>query len=687
MNRLSRSLALVLASTWSTMLCAQGDPMPMRAQTIHLYNGEVKILPVYDVRRVALGNGKLLSVTNLPKQLIMIGTGVGDTNMLLWNKNGYVRAYNIDISAENSSQVASDLRATLGGIPGLRIESRGGQVVLSGDITPEDAKRVDAVTQNLKTGVVNLTHAANVDMKRMVYLDVQVVDFKKSVLKNLGINWQQAMAGPVLGVVGSAISNPYYHIGDLTQGGQISNQMVGPGGTLTGLPNQMPFSRYFGITTSLSSVINLAVQNGDAYVMANPQLSTRSGGDATFLAGGEVPIPVSSALGQTTVTYKNYGVQLNIKPVADRYGNIEASVDTEVSQIDPSVIVDGFPGFLTRKTSSIVNVRSGQTIVMSGLVQATGSNTLNKFPWLGDVPILGALFRDTNFQSSRDELVIFVTPEVINPDSPVNHEMINRGVHIARQFNSSDMGRPVWMPGFGIGPGSHMPNPNPPKPVHSEAVPGAQPATAAPTSPATSPNPVVVTQPLHTPAHTPVPAVTQPLHASAARTSTPAVTQPLHTSAPKPAAKPVWIIGKDNKQPGPAPASSNGAGVTVVPVPMFVPRVAEVKSGRFELPAWPVAQPLGTWDVQVAMAPVPKSIEAGATGQLPRVGRRAASWSPALQGQRMAAALFPSPERSTPGLLRQPPAGLRLTGNHVPSSPSFALAAAIYQPMPGAPIH
>ena len=551
MNRLTRSLALVLVSACSTLLCAQASPEPIRADTIHLYNGEVKILPVYNVRRVAVGNGKLLSVTNLPKQLIMIGTGVGDTNMLLWNSRGEVSAYNIDVSAENTQQIAANLRATLGGIPGLRIESRGGQVVLAGDITPEDAKRVSTVAQNLRGGVVNLTHAVNVDMKRMIYLDVQVVDFKKSVLKDLGINWQQAMSGPVLGVVGAAIDNPYYHIGDLSQGGQISNALQGPGGVLTGLPNQMPFSRYFGITTSLSSVINLAVQNGDAYIMANPQLSTRSGGDATFLAGGEVPIPVSSALGQTTVTYKNYGVQLNIKPVADRYGNIEASVDTEVSQIDPSVIIDGYPGFLTRKTSSMVNVKSGQTIVMSGLVQATGSNTLTKFPWLGDVPILGALFRNKNFQADRDELVIFVTPVVFNPDSRVNHEMIGRAVHIARQFNDSDMGRPVYMPGFGIGPASHLPDPN----RTSAAAPAP---AAAPVSPQS--------------AAAPQSAQTQPLHPAA---------------APPPAAKPVWIIGKDNKpqpaqtqplqaspmQPQPAAAGSSAGGVALVPIAAPAPRV------------------------------------------------------------------------------------------------------------------
>ena len=607
MNKLSRSLALVIAGAFSTLMGAQAAPWPMRAETIHLYNGEVKILPVSDVRRVAVGNGKLLSVTNLPKQLIMIGTGVGDTNMLVWNKRGAVMAYNIDVSADDTRQMATNLRESLAGIDGLHVQARGGQVVLSGDVTADAEKQIGLAVQNLKGNVINLTHAVTVEMKRMVYLDVQVVDFKKSVLKNLGINWQQSMAGPVLGVVGSAIDNPYYHIGDLTQGGRESNQLQGNGGPLTGLPNQMPFSRYFGITTSLGSVINLAVQNGDAYILANPQLSTRSGGDATFLAGGEVPIPVSSALGQTTVTYKNYGVQLNIKPMADRFGNIEASVDTEVSQIDPSVVIDGYPGFLTRKTSSVVNVHSGQTIVMSGLVQATGSNTLTKFPWLGDVPIIGALFRDRNFQADRDELVIFVTPVVFNPHSKVNHEAVNRGTDIARKFNKSDMGRPVWMPGFGVGPAAHLPNPNPPpKARPGKVMTAVQPTPAKPSAPVTHP------------------AVVAPATSAAAEPSapvpSPAQTHPLGSSTPATsAAKPVWIIGRDNKQQGnsgqsaPAPATTIAGGLTllvpsrVLGLRVHAPASASLGaplaiSPRWKSPVVAVVQPQGVRHFAVALA-------------------------------------------------------------------------------------
>lgn len=557
MNRSLRFLAGLTLGICATAT-SWAAPAVRTPETLHLYNGEVKILPAHDLVRVAVGNGKLLSVTHVKNQLIMIGTGVGSTNLLLWNKRGWVHAYNVDVSAQDSQQVGADLRASLADIPGLEVDARGGRVVLSGDITPEDAKRIEASTQGMKD-VVNLTHPNTVDMKRMVYLDVQVVDFKKSVLRNLGINWQNAIAGPVVGVVGQAVNNPYYRIGDLSQGGQNSNLLQGPGGPLIGLPTQGPLAKYVGITTTLSSVINLAVQNGDAYVLANPQLSTRSDGDATFLAGGEVPIPIAGVLGQVSVQYKQYGVKLNIKPVADKFGNILANVDAEVSQIDPSVNIAGYPGFLTRKTSSEVNVHTGQTIVLSGLVQAIGANTMNKFPWLGDIPLLGALFRNKDFQANRDELVIFVTPVVFDPDSRVNREVVHRGVAVLKQFNKG-YGRGVYMPGFGVGPGSHLPPPanaegGPENTAGPRVMGGTHPVQAAP-APQVEPMAPAQTQALQSPI---------PASSAAAPTAPPAAAAP--TPVAVTASSPANAAAGPGTESAPAPVAVPAAEAATVPAP------------------------------------------------------------------------------------------------------------------------
>jgi len=187
-----------------------------------------------------------------------------------------------------------------------------------------------------------------------------------------------------------------------------------------------PFKTYFGIATEIGSRLNLLASNGDAMILAEPNLSCRNGGVARFLAGGEVPLPVVNALGQTTVTYKEFGIQLDIEPAADESGAIFAKLRTEVSALDSSVSVQGLPGFLKRMTQTEVNVRDGQTIVIAGLLNEESAKDIRKFPGLGDVPIIGTLFRSTRFQNQQTELVVFVTPRIQHADSERNAAAIDK---------------------------------------------------------------------------------------------------------------------------------------------------------------------------------------------------------------------------------------------------------------------
>ena len=201
-------------------------------------------------------------------------------------------------------------------------------------------------------------------------------------------------------------------------------------------PRVSPPRAYLGIATSITSQINLAVQQGDAYILATPELSTRSGGEAKFLAGGQIPIVTpASGLNPATVNYKDYGIKLSINPMADDRNNIMATIKTELSTIDPATGTPEQPGFLTRSTDSEINVRNGETIVLSGLVNTDLSNQVDKFPWLGDLPILGALFRSTNFRNNRSDLVIFVTPMIVDPNSTLTRERIEKAKEIREKFD------------------------------------------------------------------------------------------------------------------------------------------------------------------------------------------------------------------------------------------------------------
>lgn len=169
------------------------------------------------------------------------------------------------------------------------------------------------------------------------------------------------------------------------------------------------------MSSTITSKINFLSSNGDAVTLAEPTLNCINGGQATFLAGGEVPYPVTGANGQVTVEFKEYGIKLNISPRVDAQGNISTSILSEISQLDQAVSVMGAPGLLTRRTQTQVNVVTGETIVLSGLLSAEQSNDLSELPGLGRLPVIGKLFGSEGFRKNLTELVIFVTPELIEP--------------------------------------------------------------------------------------------------------------------------------------------------------------------------------------------------------------------------------------------------------------------------------
>jgi len=233
-----------------------------------------------------------------------------------------------------------------------------------------------------------------------ILMKVKIVEFLTSKLRELGIKWNSTIDGPTAAGAVDLQSNNLFR-------GSSSNSIF------NSLPLRVnPLQTYFGIATEIKSKINLMVQAGDAFTIAEPTLSTKNGGKAKFLAGGEIPVSTTSAFGQAQIEYKEYGIKLNIAPVADEYGNISANLMTEVSRLDFSTSVNGQPGFLTRRTETEVSVKDGQTIVISGLINQEQSRDADKVPFLGNIPIIGYLFKSERFQSKKAELVIFVTPSV-----------------------------------------------------------------------------------------------------------------------------------------------------------------------------------------------------------------------------------------------------------------------------------
>lgn len=385
-----------------------------------MFVGEIQTIPASQVHRVAIGNGGLVSTKFIDeKQMLLIAEAVGDTSLVLWSPQGQIQRYIIRIGPKDSVfayRIATDV---LGDISGITIAPMGPQVAITGSASPTQILRINALAQRFPQ-IIPLMKELDVEMKKMIYMKVQILEAKKSFSEAIGLSWPGAFAGPQMAFAGNL-------------GG--STNPIGAAATATTIPLGLTGMRtYLGMASLIQSTINLAKSNGDLTILAEPELSARSGGTAQFLAGGQIPIQTAGALGTTSITYKDYGIKISIKPAADDKGNVIATLRAELSQLDQSTSVANTPGFLTRTAETEINVKSGQTMVISGLINRDMQNDVTKIPGLGDLPIVGRLFRSDSFRGGRSDLLIAVTPVVVDPNSSMNQERIEKGVEMKERF-------------------------------------------------------------------------------------------------------------------------------------------------------------------------------------------------------------------------------------------------------------
>ena len=407
--KLKRSLAILGLFFVSGISC--------QAYALDIFAGEAKTINVPGVTRIAVGNGKLVSVSAIGSgQVLMLGESPGETSIHFWSKGGKETDLRVNVLPTDSGRLLQEVNGMLSGVKNVSSRIVADKIVLEGDnVSDETQEKLKEIVKRYPQ-VVNFV--GKVGWENMIYMDVKVVEFRKNALDEIGINWQKSIAGPTFATAGD------FHTNNLFRANAAPDTWNNDGQKVSLPLNVKPFKTYFGLVTEITSRLNFLESNGDAYTLAEPKLSCRSGGEAKFLAGGEVPIPVTSALGQTQVIFKQYGVVLNIKPVADSTGTVFAKIKTEVSAIDPSVVVLGVPGFLTRSTETEINVHEGETLVISGLLSNDASKDTDKVAGLGDIPVLGSLFRSSNFRNKKTELLVFITPRIVSAKSEENKAQI-----------------------------------------------------------------------------------------------------------------------------------------------------------------------------------------------------------------------------------------------------------------------
>lgn len=378
--------------------------------------GEVKVLGLPDVARVAVGDGHVVNaVTTDEKEVIVFARNEGSTTMQVWSESGRRRHYQIEVAAEGARQVRQELRSVLERIPNATISVIGDKLVVEGDdLSDDDRERVGELAKRYPQ---MLDFTGQVGWDRMVLLDVQVVEVPRAQLQELGLRWSTGSSGGLN--AGLAWDGGSRRLDD--RPGEAPIPLAFPATIAAG---------YFGVNALLSASINAMAQTGTAVVLAQPQLLARSGSTAEFLAGGEVPYSTVDTNGNTNTAFKPYGVSLRITPRIERNGAVRSRIEVEVSSVDNSLSVPNGPSLKTRRASTEFNVRSGQTLVLAGFLSRDESRNIDKVPGLGDIPILGNLFKSRRFQRNETELAIFVTPVLVSADHPDLQERIRQSAEI-----------------------------------------------------------------------------------------------------------------------------------------------------------------------------------------------------------------------------------------------------------------
>ena len=373
---------------------------------------------------VLVGSSEIADVVPISDRTIyLLGKKIGTTNVsVLDDEKRLVGLIDIEVRPDVQA-IASQIHQSTGE-NGLNVNSQGDRILLSG--VAEDAPTLDRAMQVAPPGTVNLTQVRS---PQQVMLKVRFVEVNRNADRELGFRFEGA-AKQTLGAIGSfGASSPVSS--SPPQAGLLSGVLGSAvsAATTGGVPFGTIVQSFTGSSGQLDVVISALESKGLLRRLAEPNLIAISGERAEFLAGGEIPIPIANqslnGSPQITVSYKEFGVKLAFTPTVLRNGQIHLELEPEVSDIDPtlSVAVGGgvsVPGLSKRRAKTSVDLRDGQSFAIAGLLQTQSTRNIDQLPWLGSIPVLGALFRSTAFQERETELIVIVTPGLVKPAKPGN---------------------------------------------------------------------------------------------------------------------------------------------------------------------------------------------------------------------------------------------------------------------------
>lgn len=376
------------------------------------------------IKRVSVGDPTIVDLATVHGQrLLLVGIKIGSSKVYLWGVNGILRSLNISVSVDVSGPLAK-IQQLLPDEHGLQLSAAEGTYILSGVVTSEVAARqAEVLVKQYGHKVINMLKVLEV---QQVLLEVRVAEISKSIDDKLGGGLTSNNHLPVYpsGVLSGSAGGPL---------GVGQNDVINAAGNVTGIANLNFLSGSAGFIAlqggNTLAMLDGEVNDGRAKILAEPNITAISGQQASFLAGGKLFIPVvqpglAGQLATVILQEEDFGVGLTFIPTVLENGSINLRVTPEVSELSATGssfnaggTVTVIPTINTRRASTTVQLNDGQTFAIGGLIQNNVTEAIKAFPGLGELPIIGALFRSSEFQSNRTELVFIVTPHLVRPSN------------------------------------------------------------------------------------------------------------------------------------------------------------------------------------------------------------------------------------------------------------------------------
>lgn len=438
MNGMKKRIGLLLAAAMLSFgsACA--------AEPVEVSLNESKYMAASGITRLAVGNPAIADVQLLSSgDFLLVGKKAGTTSLIVWSDGGRRTEYTVYV-AGNDRGMASAIQDAIG-YPKVHVQMMKDRVMLRGKVENQYEHDIALKIAGLYTGGDDSSVIDLLEMEHpsQIRLEAQIIEINSDYTKNLGIQYWSQTPGSNSNS-GSSTGNPNNNItvgtAGLFYGGEDFSSTRKHGGWLG--------SHVANVNVTLQALIN----EGKARILSRPSITTMSGKTANILIGGRIPIPVSDGNGNVSIDWHEYGVKLKIEPVVDSEDKITSKVHAEVSTLDYShgVKIDSFsvPGIATREAESEVNVRSGMTMAIGGLINSEDAKIVSKIPLLGDLPIIGRFFRHTSNTRDKREVIILITPTLVADDTPApmsrrmkeSYEEIERA---ARNRELVETGKPV----------------------------------------------------------------------------------------------------------------------------------------------------------------------------------------------------------------------------------------------------